>query len=82
MLLCFVPYLNVIFLVFAFLWIPHSIVLFSKMRQLRRENEVYARVVGKASVVIIAILLVLFSLAWTAGVTAGVVALVMLHKHR
>ena len=69
MILCFVPYLNVIFLAFAFVWIPHAVFLFSKMRRMRRENEIYHRVVGTGRMVTLAILLTLFALGWTIGVT-------------
>ena len=73
MLLCFVPYVNIIFLAFAFIWIPHAVYLYFKLFRLRRENEVLRRVVGRGRIITIGILLGLFSLGWIAGAISLVV---------
>ncbi|HEX4124596.1 MAG TPA: hypothetical protein VHY37_07700 [Tepidisphaeraceae bacterium] len=74
-LLCFVPYINAVVIVFSFLWIPHSIYLYRKLVRVRREDELLRRVVGKGRMILIPILLGIFSLLWIGGVVVGVVAL-------
>lgn len=68
LLLVFVPGVNYIIVPFAFIWIPHSFFLYRKALRLRRENPLFARVVGTGRLITIAILLTVISLAWIAGV--------------
>jgi signal peptidase I len=79
MLLCFVPYLNVIFIAFAFVWIPHAIYLYVKLLRLRRQNEVLARVVGQGRLITVAILIGLFAVGWIIGAIA--IAAVVVRKY-
>jgi hypothetical protein len=76
MLLCFVPYINAIFLAFAFVWIPHAIYLFTKLIRLRRENPVLRRVVGQGRLIWIAILISLFGVGWIA-MAIGIAVLIV-----
>ena len=80
LVLFFIPYINAVIVAFAFLWIPHAFYLYFKALRMRRENEVFNRVMSKVSVVTIPILLGLYSIGWLAGV-AGIVYLVM-ERHR
>ncbi len=75
MLLCFIPYVNVIFITFAFIWIPHAVFLYFKAIRLRRDSEILRRVIGRGSLIAIPILLGIFSLAWIGGVIAIIVAI-------
>jgi hypothetical protein len=75
LLLLFVPYIDVIFLLGAFLWIPHSFVLYARALQMRREDPIFARLMGTTSVVLLPIVLALVGIGWLVGVAALVVFL-------
>jgi hypothetical protein len=75
LLCCFIPYVNVIFLAFAFIWLPHAVFLYLKLLRARRENEILRRVVGTGRVIAIPILLGIFTLAWIGGIVAIAITL-------
>ena len=60
MVLFLIPYANV---VGAFL-IPHGFILYARALRLRREDELFARLMSKTSVVLLPILLSLIGLFW------------------
>jgi hypothetical protein len=74
LLCCFIPYVNFIFLPFAFIWIPHAVLLYFKTLRLREENPILKRIIGMPRMVMIPILLGLFALGWIAGVAAILIA--------
>ena len=80
LILTLVPYVNAAIVAFAFIWIPHAFVLYFKALRLRRENEVFARVMSKSSVVAIPILLVLYAVGWIVGVAAIIFAITTSHR--
>ena len=79
LLLLFVPYVNVLMIPFAFVWIPHAVVLYVRALRLRKENPLFARVMGRGRVVTLPILLGLVSVGWVVGVVALTLALVGRH---
>jgi hypothetical protein len=62
--LCFVPYINVIVLFFAFIWIPYAFYLYVKACRMRKKDPLYARVFGTTRMIVLPILLSLFALGW------------------
>ena len=70
-----IPYVNFVEFAFAFLWIPHGCILYSRALRMRRENPLLRRLMGRWRMVIIPILLVLCSLLWIFGVLALIIAL-------
>jgi hypothetical protein len=72
---CFIPYINAIFVVFAFIWIPHAFFLYARALKLKRENELFRRVFGTASMILLPIALVVIGLGWITMVVAIVFAI-------
>ncbi len=70
LILIFVPYVNVVMIPFAFIWIPHAFILYARSLRMRRENPLFARLMGRWRVITIPILLCIVSALWIAGVTA------------
>jgi hypothetical protein len=70
----FIPYVNVA-VAFAFLWIPHGFCLYVKSQRLRKQDELYDRLVSRTWVVLQPILLSLYALGWLAGVIAIILAI-------
>ena len=66
----FIPYINVIFIPFAFIWIPHAFYLYFKALRLQRENDLFRRVMGNGRIIGIPVLLSLAALGWIYGVFA------------
>jgi hypothetical protein len=67
-LICiFIPYVNVIVIPFAFVWVPHAFVLYVRALRMRRENPLFARLMGRGRVIAIPILLTLVSVLWLVG---------------
>ena len=56
-LCCFIPGVNYLALPLAFAWVPHAFFLYAKALKQRRENPIFARVMGKFAVVAIPIVL-------------------------
>ena len=48
LILNFIPYVNGFIAVFAFLWLPHAFYLYFKALRMRRESEIFARIMSKA----------------------------------
>lgn len=71
----FVPYVDFVLLAGACFWIPYAFHLYFKALRLRRENELFNRVMPKSRVVTIPIYLSLIGLGWVAGVICLVVVL-------
>jgi hypothetical protein len=67
---CFIPYLNVVFVPTAFVWIPWSVFLYVKALRMRRTNPIFARAMGMGRVIGIPIWLGIFAAGWIIGVAA------------
>jgi phage FluMu protein Com len=68
-----IPYVDIILAIFAFLWIPHAFMLYSKALRMRREDKLFARVMSKSSVIGLPILLSLVGLGWILCVVGYIV---------
>lgn len=75
LILIFIPYVNAVAVALAFVWIPHAFFLYFKALRLRRENEIFRRVCGRARVVTLPILLSLYALLWLTGAAFGLYAI-------
>jgi hypothetical protein len=62
--LIIIPYVNAVLAAFAFLWVPHAFILYSRALRMRKEDPLFARLMSPASVVILPILLSLVAVAW------------------
>ena len=63
----FIPGVNYVTVPFAFLWIPHAFFLYARALQMRRQNPLFKRVMGRGRVIVLPIVLVVLSLGWTIG---------------
>ncbi|HEV7301139.1 MAG TPA: hypothetical protein VGN72_17365 [Tepidisphaeraceae bacterium] len=75
-LIClFIPYVNVVMIPFAFIWVPHAVVLYFRALRMRRENPLFARLMGRGRVIMMPVLLTIVSALWLLGVGFGAYAL-------
>jgi hypothetical protein len=80
LLLPFIPYVNLAAIPFAFIWLPHGFVLCGRCARLRRQDPLFARLIGPARLVVLRVLLGIYSLLWLIGVAALVIAWMVHHS--
>jgi hypothetical protein len=64
----FIPYVDFALALFAFLWLPHCVILYRRALQMRKENEIFRRAMGSQRVIAIPILIGLGAIVWLVSV--------------
>jgi hypothetical protein len=77
MLLCFLPYVNVLWLLGMPAWIPIGYSYLGKARRLRQQDALYARIVSPGRIVWLSVIFTLFALFMLLAVVGIAVAIIV-----
>lgn len=72
LLLCFVPYVNFVWLLGAPIWVPSGYVKLARADRLRREDPLILKLVSRTRLVLLGVLLSLPILVLIAGVVTAI----------